>query len=164
MEYKINETIEQITNQEDFDYCALMMSKSDPWITLEMGFDLCKQAFTGVSKEVYIIKHIGEIAGFVILQMEGSFKGYIQTICIAEGLRGKGFGKQLLQFCEEYILKISPNIFICVSSFNTDALRLYTNFGFKIIGELNDFVKGGFTELLLRKTMGPMIGFSNEKN
>ena len=145
MESKINETIEKTTNQEDFDYCALMMSKSDPWITLEMGFDLCKQAFTGVSKEVYIIKHSGEIAGFVILQMEGTFKGYIQTICIVENYRGNGLGHKLLNFCEEYILKISPNIFICVSSFNTDALRLYSNFGFKIIGELNNFVKEGFT-------------------
>jgi [ribosomal protein S18]-alanine N-acetyltransferase len=69
MESKINMTIEQTTNQEDFDYCALMMSKSDPWITLEMDYDLCKQAFTGLSKEVYIIKHNAEIAGFVILQM-----------------------------------------------------------------------------------------------
>jgi ribosomal-protein-alanine N-acetyltransferase len=164
MKSVLNTTIESTTNQEDFDYGAFMMSKSDPWITLEMGFDLCKRAFDGVSKEVYIIKHSDEIAGFVILQMEGSFKGYIQTICISENFRGNGLGKKLLTFCEERILKISPNIFICVSSFNTDALRLYTNFGFKIIGELNDFVKEGFTELLLRKTMGSMIGFSNEKN
>ena len=164
MESKINVTIEQTIYQDDFDFCALMMANSDPWITLEMDFNLCKQAFTGVSKEVYSIKQNAEIAGFVILQMEGTFKGYIQTICIGEGYRGKGLGKKLLNFCEEHILKISPNIFICVSSFNTDALRLYTNFGFKIIGELNDFIKEGFTELLLRKTVGPKIGYSNQED
>jgi ribosomal-protein-alanine N-acetyltransferase len=157
----INTTIERTTNQEDFDFCALMMAKSDPWITLEMGFDLCIQAFVGVSKEVYIIKNDEVIAGFVILQMDGSFKGYIQTICVSEDFRGKGLGKKLLKFCEERILKISPNIFICVSSFNTGALQLYTDFGFKVVGELNDFVKEGFTELLLRKTIAPIIGYSN---
>lgn len=160
MESKLNSTIEQTTNQDDFDYCASMMLKSDPWITFEMDYDLCKQAFVGVSKEVYIIKHNTEIAGFVILQMEGTFKGYIQTICIGEDVRGKGLGKQLLNFCEERILKISPNIFICVSSFNTAALKLYQNFGFKIIGELEDFIKKGFSEILLLKSCGPKMGYS----
>ena len=159
----INTTIERTTNQEDFDYCALMMAKSDPWITLEMDFDLCIQAFSGASKEVYIIRNDEVIAGFVILQIDGSFKGYIQTICVSEDFRGKGLGKKLLKFCEERILKISPNIFICVSSFNTGALQLYTDFGFKIVGELNDFVKEGFTELLLRKSIGPIIGYSHQE-
>lgn len=159
----INTTIERTTNQEDFDCCALMMAKSDPWITLEMGFDLCIQAFAGASKEVFIIRNDEVIAGFVILQLDGTFKGYIQTICINEDFRGKGLGKKLLKFCEERILKISPNIFICVSSFNTGALQLYTDFGFKIVGELNDFVKEGFTELLLRKTIAPIIGYSNHE-
>lgn len=153
-------TIEKTTNQDDFDFCALMMTKSDPWITLEMDFDLCVQAFAGLSKEVYVIRINDEIAGFVILQIDGTFKGYIQTICINEDFRGKGLGKKLLTFCEERILKISPNIFICVSSFNTRALQLYTEFGFKIIGELPNFIKEGFTEILLWKTFGPKIGFT----
>ena len=153
-------TIEKTTNQNDFDFCALMMAKSDPWITLEMDFDLCVQAFNGQSKEVYLIRINTEIAGFVILQMEGTFKGYIQTIYINEDFRGKGLGKKLLTFCEERILKISPNVFICVSSFNTRALQLYAGFGFKIIGELSHFIKEGFTEILLWKTVGPKIGFS----
>ena len=155
--------LEKTTNQADFDYCALMMAKSDPWITLEMDFDLCSQAFEGVAKEVFVIKINTEIAGFVILQIEGTFKGYIQTICISEDFREKGLGKILLNFCEERILKISPNIFICVSSFNTRALQLYTDFGFKIIGELPNFIKDEFAEILLLKSFGPKIGFQNLK-
>ncbi|POY41396.1 N-acetyltransferase [Flavobacterium alvei] len=156
-------TIEKTTYQDDFDFCALMMAKSDPWITLEIDFNLCVQAFSGASKEVYVIRINSVIAGFVILQIDGTFKGYIQTICINENYRGKGLGKKLLTFCEERILKISPTIFICVSSFNTRALQLYTDFGFKIIGELPNFIKEGFTEILLWKTFGPKIGFQNPK-
>ncbi len=152
--------IEITTNQEDFNYCALMMVKSDPWITLDMDFDSCIRAFVGPGKEVYAMRENEVIAGFVVLQVEGTFNGYIQTICISEGFQGKGLGKKLLIFCEERILKISPNIFICVSSFNTRALQLYCDFGFKIIGELKDFIKEGFTEILLRKTFGPKIGHS----
>jgi ribosomal protein S18 acetylase RimI-like enzyme len=139
------------------------MTKTDPWITLEMNYNQCLKAFEGASKEIYVIQQENEIAGFVILQMEGTFKGYIQTICIDEDFRGKGFGKKLLAFCEERILKVSPNIFICVSSFNKGAIKLYYDFGFKLIGELDNFVKEGFTELLLRKTFGPIVGFPANK-
>lgn len=163
MEAVIKTTIEGTTKQADFDYCALMMAESDPWITLEMDFDSCIQAFEGVSKEVYVVKYNTEIAGFVILQINGTFKGYIQTICIGNDFRGKGLGKKVLNFCEERILKISPNIFICVSSFNIKALRLYRDFGFEIIGELKNFVKEGFTEILLRKTFGPIMGYSKSR-
>ena len=139
--------------------CALMMAKSEPWITLEMNYDQCLKAFEGLSKEIYVLENEKGIAGFVIIQTGGTFKGYIQTICISEAYRSKGFGKKLLQFCEERILKISPNIFICVSSFNNGAIKLYYEFGFKLIGELDNFVKEGFTELLMRKTFGPMIDY-----
>ena len=137
--------------------CALMMSRSDPWITMGLGYNQCLKAFDGTEKEIYALEIGKEVAGFVILQIGGTFKGYIQTICVDETYRGRGFGNKLLQFCEARIQKISPNIFICVSSFNKGAIRLYEKFGFKRVGELENFVKNGFTELLLRKTAGPMI-------
>lgn len=136
-----------------------MMSETDPWITLGMSYDQCLVAFEGSCKEIYVIRYREEIAGFVILQVCGTFSGYIQTICIHENYRGKGFGTKLLKFCEERVLKFSPNLFICVSSFNRDAFRLYYRFGFRLVGELDNFVKEGFTELLLRKTVGPRVGY-----
>jgi ribosomal-protein-alanine N-acetyltransferase len=139
--------------------CALMMSKTDPWITLGINYEQCLKAFEGACKEIYIIDHYNQIAGFVIIQICGTFSGYIQTICIDEVYRNKGLGKKLLRFCEERILKFSPNLFICVSSFNTNAAKLYYEFGFKLVGELDNFVKDGFTELLLRKTVGPRVGY-----
>jgi ribosomal-protein-alanine N-acetyltransferase len=153
-----------LTNSpDDYAVCALMMSVTDPWITLGMDYDQCIKAFEGECKEVYVVRVRNEIAGFVILQTGGTFAGYIQTICISENYRGKGFGKKLLQFCEERILKISPNVFICVSSFNKGAIRLYYEFGFKLVGELENFVKNGYTELLLRKTVGQRVGYTGRK-
>ena len=147
------------SDHREFKVCALMMSETDPWITLEMNYDQCLTAFEGTCKEIYVIETENTIAGFVILQTCGTFSGYIQTICIDEVYRGKGFGKKLLEFCEERIHKFSPNVFICVSSFNKGAIKLYYEFGFKLIGELENFVKDGFTELLLRKTVGPRVGY-----
>ena len=154
--------IRQTTDPKDFMVCARMMSVTDPWITLQMDFQQCLLAFEGKCKEIYTIDVEGEVAGFVILQTCGTFSGYIQTICIGEYYRGKGLGRKLLSFCEERILKFSPNVFICVSSFNTGAIKLYYDFGFKLIGEMDNFVREGFTELLLRKTVGPRAGYSGK--
>jgi len=151
------------TDPQNIAACALMMSKSDPWITLTMDYDQCLKAFEGHCKEIYVVEVENEIAGFVIIQICGTFKGYIQTIFINESYRGKGIGKKLLLLCEERILKISPNIFICVSSFNKGAIKLYLEFGFKLVGELDNFVKEGFTELLLRKTFGQMAGYPTKQ-
>jgi len=147
---------------DDFKVCARMMSETDPWITLGMDYEQCLGAFEGPFREVHIVTDSGTIAGFAVLQLYGSFSGYIQTICVCEGHRGLGVGTSLLRYCEEMILKISPNVFICVSSFNTRAKKLYIDFGFKPVGELDNFVKEGFSELLLRKTVGPRVGYHGQ--
>jgi [ribosomal protein S18]-alanine N-acetyltransferase len=152
-------TIHLTRETQEIAMCAHMMVESDPWITLGITYDQCLTAFDGDCKEIYVLKEGVNIRGFVILQICGTFKGYIQTICMDKESRGKGLGKKLLQFCEDRILKISPNIFICVSSFNTGAIKLYDDLGYKKVGELENFVKQGFTELLLRKTVGPIIGY-----
>ena len=155
-------TIEQTTNPDDFAACATIMVQSDPWITLGMDHNACLKAFGGSFREVYVLKNEAEIIGFVVIQPQGTFKGYVQTIAVNKTYRGAGYGTQLLQFCEDRILQYSPNIFICVSSFNHGAIQLYTKFGFELVGELKDFVKKGFTELLLRKTVGPIVGYKRK--
>lgn len=155
IDFKISVT----TDPEDYSECAKMMCATDPWITLQMNYDLCLTAFDGTCKETYVMRTQKDIAGFVIIQTGGTFSGYIQTICISEMHRGHGLGRKLLMFSEERILKFSPNVFICVSSFNKGAIKLYIDFGFKLIGQMDNFVREGLHELLLRKTVGPRVGY-----
>ncbi|HZY39289.1 MAG TPA: GNAT family N-acetyltransferase [Mucilaginibacter sp.] len=155
-----NQVEVKLTNDpHDFAICARMMAATDPWITLGMDYEYCLKAFEGSFKEVFILKKESAIIGFVVIQTQGTFKGYIQTICLGKASRGAGYGTKLLRFCEQRILKYSPNIFICVSSFNKKAAELYYKLEFELIGELTDFIKPGFTELLLRKTVGAIANY-----
>ena len=43
-----------------------------------------------------------------------------------------------------------------MSDFNHGARRLYERLGFRLVGELTDYVVAGHSELLLRKTRGPL--------
>lgn len=157
--YNKDVIIKQTSNADDFDLCAGIMARTDPWITLGMDHGQCLKAFEGSFREIFVMKNDKEIIGFAVIQPQGTFKGYIQTIAVSEAYRGKGYGTRLLQFCQDRIFAYSPNIFICVSSFNKKAVQLYTKFGFELVGELDDFIKEGFTELLLRKTVGPIADY-----
>jgi hypothetical protein len=46
-----------------------------------------------------------------------------------------------------------------VSSFNPDARRLYERLGYSVVGELKDLIVPGHSEILLRKTLGPLTEF-----
>jgi [ribosomal protein S18]-alanine N-acetyltransferase len=156
--------IKLTSDEHILDECALLMSQSEPWLTLKRGYSDCQVAMRGQTKEVYVVFEEEEIIGFAVLQMEGSFKGYIQTLFVKPGLQGKGIGSKLIEFCCDRIFKISPNVFMCVSSFNTGAQKLYEKHGFTVIGTLKDFVLEGYDELLLRKTIGSMVNWKKNKS
>lgn len=151
--------IRPLGGEEEIATCARMMAASDPWITLGRGFEASYKSIADPIKEVYVALAGDEIAGFIILNMTGPFVGYIQSICVAPNQRGLGVGSQLVAFAEARIFKVTPNVFICVSSFNQNARRLYERLGYEFIGELRDYLVRGYSELLLRKTIGSLDEF-----
>jgi ribosomal protein S18 acetylase RimI-like enzyme len=50
-----------------------------------------------------------------------------------------------------------------VSSFNEGARRLYQRHGYEVVGELTDYIVKGHSEILLRKTFGPIASFVAER-
>ena len=159
----MNFQISQTENKEDLASCAHMMSESDPWLTLGRDYAACLRSFTGPNKEVYVMTENDRLMGFAILQMAGTFRGYVQTLFISPDVRGRGMGTFLLKFCEEEIFHISPNVFLCVSSFNEMAEKLYKLHGYERIGVIKDFITRGYDEILYRKTIGPSADFVPKK-
>jgi ribosomal-protein-alanine N-acetyltransferase len=143
----------------DRERCARLMSTSEPWLTLGRTYESSYELLGDPTREIYVAKVGEEVAGFVILLMQGAFVGYIQTICMAPEHRNRGLGRRLLAFAEERIFRESPNVFLCVSSFNAGAQRLYLRLGYELIGEFKDYIVRGHSELLMRKTRGPLREF-----
>jgi ribosomal protein S18 acetylase RimI-like enzyme len=140
--------------------CAQMMAGSEPWITLQRDYPACVGTLTSPDKEVYVAAAPrGEVLGFVVLNLQGGFIGYIQSLCVAADHRNHGIGRQLVAFAEKRVFRISPNVFICVSSFNPGAQQFYRRLGYAVVGELPDFIVRGHSEILLRKTIAPWREF-----
>jgi ribosomal protein S18 acetylase RimI-like enzyme len=135
------------------------MATSEPWLTLGRTYEASLQILRDPAREIYLARDDEGLAGFLILCMTGAFVGYIQTILVHPDRRGQGIGSRLLKFAEQRILTESPNIFMCVSAFNHGARRLYERQGYRVVGELTDYIVEGHSEILLRKTRGPLAGF-----
>jgi ribosomal protein S18 acetylase RimI-like enzyme len=158
-EHIMTEPIIRPLTDREVDICARIMSTSEPWITLGRGLEDAVRLLTNSDREKYVADVSGQVAGVLILVMRGAFVGYIQTVCVAPEFRGRGIGSRLIRHAEERIFRVSPNVFICVSSFNHSARRLYERLGYEMVGELRDYIVPGHSEILLRKTTGAMSTF-----
>jgi len=151
--------VEPVGSDADVEACARMMAASEPWLTLRRDLTFCRRLLSDASRERYLVRVGGALAGFVVINMRGAFVGYIQTICIAAEFRSRGIGARLMEFAERRIFQTSPNVFLCVSSFNLRAQSFYQRLGYAVIGEIADFLVAGHSEILMRKTLGPISTF-----
>jgi ribosomal protein S18 acetylase RimI-like enzyme len=74
-----------------------------------------------------------KLVGFILIENKGLLKGYIKVLCISEKFRGQGLVRKLMEKAEKIIFSYSPNVFLCVSSFNKKAKRFYERLGYKKI-------------------------------
>jgi len=142
------------------DAAAHLMADTDPWITLGRTFQHTRQTVSRPEFEVYVATLSSRVVGVILLAIPVPLiKGYIAGIAVHTDFRNRGIGSRLLTFAEERIGKVSPNVFLTVSSFNKDAQRLYERRGYQRVGELNDYILPGHSEVLMRKTTGPWNTF-----
>jgi ribosomal protein S18 acetylase RimI-like enzyme len=151
--------INKLQTSEEAEICARMMSGSEPYITLRRDYEASLKMISDPLREVYVARSSSELVGFIIIVMRGALIGYIQSICTAAEWRDKGVGSELMDFAEKRILFEVPNVFLMVSSFNNGARRLYDRRGYKVVGELKDFIVSGYSEIIMRRTIGPTTDF-----
>jgi [ribosomal protein S18]-alanine N-acetyltransferase len=151
--------IRRLSTKEDAEHCARMISSSQPWITLQRDYARSLEILQKPDREVYLAFRRDELLGFLILNMNGPFRGYIQSICVEPAKRSTRIGPELMRFAEDRIFSESPNVFLCCSSFNPRSQRFYERLGYEVIGELRDFILAGASEIPMRKTAGPWNDF-----
>jgi GNAT superfamily N-acetyltransferase len=66
---------------------------------------------------------------------------YISLFWVAKDLRGKGYGKQLIEIAEQTAIKRGCNN-AYLNTFSFQALNFYQAIGYEIFGELKDFPAG----------------------
>ncbi len=155
-------SIRPLASDVEAQWCARLMSSSEPWVTLGRSYQESLERMRDETREPYVALLGSVLAGFLVLNMKGAFVGYIQSVCVSPEFRNRGIGTKLVEHAEKRIFPELPNVFICVSSFNHEARKLYEQMGYKMVGVLMDYIVRGHSELLLRKTIGPIQEFKKK--
>lgn len=109
----------------------------------------------GIEKqEVHIAKNENnKTIGFMRIDDVGMFSGFpfLRLIAVNNDYRCKGFGTQMLEIYESKYKGRVNKIFLCVSSFNDRAKKLYAAVGFKEVGRVEGLYKKGTYESIMMK-------------
>jgi len=145
----------------DVEACAAIMSELPLWreygVTIERAREAFAAALRGAAK-VQVAEDEARVVGFVEYLVRGTFghSGYVWAIGVAANAQGRGTGALLMDAAEAEIFKSGPNVFLLVTASNSGAQRFYERRGYRRVGELSDFVRPRLTEIVYRKTRGPI--------
>lgn len=140
--------------EEERDWCASVMASTDPWITLGRGLEDCRRRCHDPEFQLFVARQGDRPRGFILLQRRGvAGSPYIASIATSSDSRSLGIGSRLLQFAEDHFRAEFRHIFLCVSSFNPRARALYERRGYHLVGEFQDYVIRGASELLMHKRL-----------
>ncbi len=138
----------------DREWAAQLMVRSEPWTTLRRPLEACRAVLNDPEFQVYVARLDGERSGFLVLDPRGvAGAPYLKSIAIAPPFRGSGLGTRLLAFAEDAVRPRARHLFLCVSSFNDGARRLYERVGYEPVGSVQDLAIEGAAELIMCKRL-----------
>ncbi len=140
----IAETLSRMSPWRDLGYYAQDLSKfllnSDP-------------LFRRYTIMRYTIMGSGERVGAVCVRHPWLKGTYLELLGIFEPFQGMGVGREIISWMELQTRPAANNIWALVSSFNNRGREFYRKNGFTEIAVLNNLVKPGFDEILIRKML-----------
>ncbi len=95
-----------------------------------------------------------ELAGAIGIRFNWMSGPYIQFFGLLPQYQGRGTGSRVLSALEDHSRQRDErNLWVAASDFNADAIRFYERHGFARVAKLEDLIRDGKTELLLRKRL-----------
>jgi ribosomal protein S18 acetylase RimI-like enzyme len=103
---------------------------------------------------VYLLKHNNYVQGVINATYYSDNNQYIISIGILKKYRRKGYGNLMVQYLMEYLQRHGKkaDITLFVSPSNVAAIKLYSNFNFKVIKEYthdNELINEMYGPLLI---------------
>jgi ribosomal protein S18 acetylase RimI-like enzyme len=138
---------------DDYEWCAVLMASSEPWITLRRDLASCRDALHRPGTDLFVARTLDNDfpAGFLLVAPYGlAGSPYIASIAVASEMRGRGIGSEMLRFAEKHFAG-RAHLFLLVSSFNLKAQQLYLRQGYERVGELKDYCVPGQSEFIFHK-------------
>lgn len=134
--------------EADADWASAALAGIEPWWTLGYSVGTLRGYLTrpdpALNRNIVWIE--GQRVGVVALRHPWLRGPYLELLAIT--LPGRGLGSQVIRWAVD---QAGPNLWACVSDFNTCARQFYENQGFVEAAVLPDLVVPGRNEVLMRR-------------
>jgi ribosomal protein S18 acetylase RimI-like enzyme len=130
-----------------------MLCSLEPWRTLKYTPEAFEFYLLRADHALarYTVMVSGQPAGVVALRSPWLFGPLIELLALFDGFRGQGTGKRIVAWAAESYK--AANLWATVSSINLGGQEFYERQGFEKTAILEDLMKPGWNEILLRKRM-----------
>lgn len=135
------------------DSLGAQIATFGPWA--HYGFDgrQMAESLKGRAVVTYHIDCGGEVAGAVVISPLWLVGPYLRMLAILPRFQSAGIGARVLAWFEAEAPATVRSLWLCVSGFNVDAQRFYEAHGFRRVAVIDDMVRDGDDELLMRKRL-----------
>ncbi len=147
-------TLQRMKRVEAGDLAARLVIL-DPWRTLEYRADSLAAYLSRPDSSFsrFTVKSSGHPAGLVALRQPFLRGVYLELLALFPPYQGLGLGREIMTWIERKSRPHTKNLWTAVSDFNHKARRFYQNIGFVEVARLENLIKEGHAELLLRKIL-----------
>ncbi len=128
----------------------------DPWARLGFSSVTLARYLSANERGAprYAIMAGHEVAGVICIRLNWLRGPYLQFLGILPDYQRNQLGSSVLTWlAQEAKRHREPNVWVCTSLFNSDALKFYQRHGFERAAELSDLVAPGESEILLRRRL-----------
>jgi ribosomal protein S18 acetylase RimI-like enzyme len=137
---------------------ASRMCAIPPWSTYQVNpahlESLFRVSAGGAVALAVRLPNAHDPVGVAVIRSPWLIGPYMQFLGLDPGVHGQGLGTRILSWMEaEARLANARNLWICAAGFNEGAQRLYERFGFETVAALDDLIKDGVPEILMRKRL-----------
>jgi ribosomal protein S18 acetylase RimI-like enzyme len=147
-------TLHRLKRSESQGVAAILVAM-DPWRTLDYRAEALAAHLSRPDGTFarFTISFAGERAGLLALRYPWLRGVYLELLAIFPPHQGLGLGREIMAWIEAQARPHTRNFWTAVSSFNHQARLFYQNLGFLEVARLENLIKEGYDELLLRKIL-----------
>ena len=147
-------TLHRLIRSESQSLAAVLVTM-DPWRTLEYRADSLAAHLSRPDASFFrfTVRYGGHSAGLLALRYPWLRGVYLELLALFPPYQGLGLGREIMSWMEARARPHTKNLWTAVSSFNHRARLFYQNRGFLEVAELQNLIKDGYDELLLRKIL-----------
>ena len=144
----------KLATVDERNWAAQLIVNSEPWSKNNYPLEKARQVCHDPAYQLYIASTEGQPVGAIIYDPRGlAGSPYIKWLVVDPAKRNTGIGTTLVKFAEDLAREHAKHLFLCVSSFNLRAQKLYQQLGFQRVGEIPDYFIVGSSEFLLHKRL-----------